>query len=205
MRESNILFKKFCDVYEDLYKQISLNNDYVLNLSKIDSIMLNNFIIKISKITNVNSINIDYVCEYCEFQYNYWHQLKTQHKIQMSWIFGDKAFKRWIEYKDKIKQKKFFKYKTKLKVDINFSIKNKIVKNINFDEIRKGFLIIKEHEEIEKRRFFNSDKGLIWCTNETTLYNHKSSLCLTCKNKEDCKVILKDVFPLISKVRGYND
>ena len=36
-------------------------------------------------------------------------------------------------------------------------------------------------------------------------FNHRSPLCASCEYKEECKDILKDNYPKIYKLRGYDD
>lgn len=66
-----------------------------------------------------------------------------------------------------------------------------------------GEIKIIKSEEIEKKRFFNSDRGVLNCIEKTTLYNHKSSNCTLCSFKTNCKEILRLNYKKIFKDRGY--
>ena len=46
-------------------------------------------------------------------------------------------------------------------------------------------------------------KGFVFCVGNTTMYNHKSALCGTCKNITKCKEVLKQEYPKVFKIRGY--
>ena len=64
---------------------------------------------------------------------------------------------------------------------------------------------LKPVEEKFKAQFHNTKKGLPWCVANTTLYFHKSALCVSCNYRDDCKEILKTEFPKVYIIRGYGE
>jgi len=56
-------------------------------------------------------------------------------------------------------------------------------------------------EELQKERFYNSTTGLLWCSENTTMYHPKSKLCVECEMQADCKEIQASQYPTIYKQR----
>lgn len=101
-------------------------------------------------------------------------------RIQIYDIVGGKAIQYW----------------EKRNIEFDFIIDPYIHAHIELPEISIS-------EEIEKKRFYNSELGLSNCLEKTSLYNHKSQLCILCKHKISCKDLLKNNYSQIYKSRGY--
>lgn len=105
-------------------------------------------------------------------------------KIQIYDIIGKKAISYW-EKRD---------------TSFDFILPNYI--NVKFDK-KEDFKKVTIYEDIEKQRFFNTTRGLINCLDKTTLFDHKSSFCILCTMKNDCKKLLEKNYNKIYVSRGY--
>lgn len=146
----------------------------------------------------LESIGINFLLNYFIFQFDYWSKLTIKtyaERIQLNFIIGKAAVDRWKKRDIK------FDYKI-LRSDIiqkyNINI-NEIIQFFKEEELNQ----LNKSEELNKKRFYNTNKGFLICLTTTTLYYHKSSLCLTCKFKDECKRNLELKFNNIYIERGY--
>jgi len=139
-----------------------------------------------------------------EYQVNYYNtdavkareqKLKASNIILMTWIFGQKAIKRW---------EKSFKETNSSRVAQNIGQFKEFAKSKLSKFANQAVIELSVGEEHEKRRYLNGKLGLAYCIMQTTLYNHKSTICLSCNYKQHCKEALKDNYPAVYKIRGYD-
>lgn len=146
-------------------------------------------------------VNEDIVRNVVEFgvQYYFCSEYNTQRQkesIRFSWIFGKKPIERWL--KNDVKTNNYIIRKTlKKQYKINTVKRN--------NQISKIVLSLRKIEEKYKAEFFNTKRGFQWCIANTSLYHHKSTYCLTCEFKQECKEILKRNYNNIYKLRGYGN
>jgi len=160
--------------------------------------LIENFIKKLDKEVGKGSWGFDYLFNYFAFQFEYWRDKETQIKsFYLSWFLGNKAFDRW---KNKNENYYYFCEEGILK---EYKINKNLLSSLILST-QKDFIQLKTYIEIEKQRYYNEDKGFNHCLISTDLYNHRSTLCLTCKFKVDCKQTLKQIYPFIYEKRGYN-
>ena len=69
-------------------------------------------------------------------------------------------------------------------------------------DLDKGTPGIAQAEEFYKKRF-EGETQFYYCMEYTTMYNHKSAMCLLCSEKAQCKAKLKEVDFQTYKTRGY--
>lgn len=145
-----------------------------------------------------NSIGEDFIIKFLEYGFQSWFNDGSKEdyskKIRFSWIFGKQAIVRW----------------KKLDVATNvFITRSSLKKNHNIKiikketEIAKIITSLRPIEEKFKSDFFNTKRGFLWCIANTTLYFHKSSKCVVCDFKKECKDVLKNEYPKIYVKRGY--
>lgn len=116
------------------------------------------------------------------------------HSVRFNWIFGKSAIERWNKCS---MQTNMHIVRTNLKKKYNISITNK---QTNMPNIVSS---LRNVEERYKADYHNSRKGLLWCIANTTLFHHKSPLCITCDYKKECRELLKQEYPKIYIKRGY--
>ena len=184
------------------YKAITGNEAFRMNMTETRLTMTKSFISKVKDFNNTTILGEDYLRSYMEFQFNYWFEHDAKYgkgtSIQLEWIIGNKAWKRWIGRSEKYKKATSHFVRKNLKRKIKFKIDG--VRNKGWGDSMKR---VNDIEEFEKSMFYNSAKGFINCTLNTTMYNHKSIKCVTCKYKEKCQVQLKEQLPSVYSLRGY--
>lgn len=189
-------------LYQLFYRRFYGNEKYIFNPSQNMQSHISKFIELIDKKYQLDSIGLNFLITYFIFQFEYWSKLDIKERtdwsdrIQLNWIIGEKAFDRWI------KRDSAFDYQLYIS---DFCLKYKIRRS----EIKDFFkeeddTFLNKAEEIEKARFHNEEKGLVNCLTSTTLFYHRSPLCVSCKEKIDCKKLLKVNYEQIYLVRGYN-
>lgn len=62
-------------------------------------------------------------------------------------------------------------------------------------------LVYMPSEELIKRRFYNTENGLLLCQQSTTGFAPRSEACRECKNVDECKFQTKKRFPELFRLR----
>lgn len=183
------------DLYELFYRKFTGKKKFKLDLNKKkQEKIIDNFISKLDENYSIASIGIDFLVRYFLFQFYYWKNKNIKRNIQIEWVIGKKALDRFLYngFNEK------FEYFINKENTIDFSpIYHKFAKQNyqpNFNEESK-------RERVEKLRFFNTEKGLVNCLENTSLYNPDSDLCIQCKFQEDCKKLLKENYFKLYKIR----
>lgn len=134
---------------------------------------ITNFLKLLSKQQNLTQLGEWFCWYYVAFQFEYYHSLKTRMdgRYPANWIFGPKALKRWNE-----RDQEYWFYHVQ-----QFLNNAEIEQPIEFcsSDLETRF-------EQERKRFFNTDLGLVHCL-QFARYSVQSPSCLICKNKKDCK------------------
>lgn len=177
--------------YEFFYSKKYGNKSYKFIPSPKADKAINNFLSKLDVKYNLITIGDHFLSRYFSFQFK---RVEGQifkrfagkdvgGKVQIYDIIGNKAYE-YFEKRD-------------VKFDYIIEIPVGIVKNHEPIELGNNY------EELEKKKFFNTEKGLVNCIEKTTLYNHHSSNCILCVNKNTCKELLKKNYKSIYDNRGY--
>jgi len=153
----------------------------------------------ISKGDGLQGLGVQYIYNYFVYQYDYWISKETKKNKgvkPIAWIIGIKAFKRFTG------RRKDFSWYHANKAAVSRGVH---VDDIFKEEVINSSLVLRYSEEVEKQLFHNvlGDDGLINCSQNTSMYNHRSKWCITCKHKVDCKKLLDDNYPEIYIKRGY--
>lgn len=159
-------------------------------------------------------LTIDWLFDYFNYQFSYWSFIKEKKEktgetylIQLHWVLGKKAFKRFESKSDKdtyFYHSNFFpKFKLK-KEELIEALQNKGLLFIEEDKeedklISFNSLNIKE-ENIKKQKY-NTVEGLELCLNFTTLFKFNSPLCEECNYRMTCKRTLKKNYPKVFQRR----
>jgi hypothetical protein len=183
------------EVYELFTSKIK-KEKFKWEVSDVEQKHINSFIKKM-KPKYGRSIGKTFLMNLAAFQYEYYSKLDHRFKksrIPFAWIFGKKAIERWKSRHD---EDLFFAHKYADSIGISISSFN--VLKVQEVEVER----VKFHEEVEKRRFFNTYEGFNNCMEVTTLYNRKSPVCIRCSFKGECKLLLKKNYPNIYVLRGF--
>jgi hypothetical protein len=171
------------------------NANYKLDLSRNKQHkQVDNFIQLFSKHYPLPSIGINLLVDYFSFAFEYWSNKETKRNVSLGWIIGKKTFQRWLEHSD---HSAYFNRKFFLEYDINI---DQLKQDLFASETVLPDL---DHvEELEKQRH-DGVARFYHCVQYTTLYNHRSGICLLCSQRTDCKILLKTKYPITYKKRGY--
>lgn len=115
--------------------------------------------------------------------------------VQISWVVGQKAYDRWMNRRD-----------DSAFLNKMFSIQEKISKSELqglLDDEDKSIDELFHIEEIERKRFLNTENGFVHCLDLTSLAHPESSACDRCIHSGECKEILRFVDPHLYRKRGY--
>lgn len=171
-------------LFEYFFKKMTGWQKYKFSPSDNQKKQIESFIKLLHKKYSLFSVGPDFLIDYFTFQFNYWSQLDTRfdNKVMFNWVVGKKAIERWD---DKHKSWSYF---------LTDFIKDKgIDREVLFNKIaKKTDISLMETSEVERRRFYNTDRGLLHCIETTPLYNSRSKLCILCKHKNDCKQLINN-------------
>lgn len=188
------LYRYAVDVFVELVRQVTGRRSVEYRCDENDVSAWNNFIN-----TFGNGIGEEFIRKFCEFGINTWFGESSRgkdhsYKIRFTWVFGSNAIKRWNRCTSSANE--HFTRK---------GIKRKGGIDLNDKMGEKAALInsVRVVEERFKGMYHNTKRGFSWCVANTTLYFHKSSFCVKCDFKNDCREILKNEFPKIYELRGY--
>jgi len=183
--------------YNYFYNKIYKTN-YRLDLSQAgQSKMVDSFVRLLASNFGLHSVGINTIVEAFSFSFAYWSTKKTKRKISLGWIIGKKTVSRWLDRDEGVDYytDKFLK---------EYSIDLDLLKQELAEEVPKEILALDPAEELEKQRF-NGEAKLYNCFQHTTLYHHRSMLCLGCSIRTACKQLLKKTTPQLYIKRGYAD
>tara|TARA_R100000734_G_C3314042_1_gene105540 strand:- start:732 stop:1232 length:501 start_codon:yes stop_codon:yes gene_type:complete len=145
---------------------------------------------------NSNKIGNRLIVDYYAYQHLRWID-KTDtvfgNTVMLGWIIGNKAFSSWIN------KNEGSMYIARERVLGRFKI---VYKDIFEEYTQVEYNKVEVHEENIKHQFIKTNDIFAHCLQNTTLYNKRSSYCLTCKFRTECKKIQKEVYPKIYKSRN---
>lgn len=194
VRKRQRLFRYAVDSFIELLGQVTKRKvNYKCN--NADTECWNNFMD-----TFTDSIGEEFVRKFLEYGVQSWFNDGSEkdysRQVRFSWIFGKTAIVRWN--KNDISTNVFITrkgLKTKYKINL---VKKKT-------ELATIVTTVRLVEESFKAEYHNTKRGYLWCVANTTLYFHKSSKCVTCVFKNECKELLKQEYPKIYVKRGYGE
>lgn len=191
------------EFYPEYYKQVSGSKKYRFKLDDKRESQIDKFVDYVFEKIKPETIGEDLIRRYLQFAFgnmigreNPWGKVNA---FPLNWIIARAVLDKFF------KAKGYEKYRRtkKLKSQGNsiLLIKSKTEKIEIEQQKQKFFLNIKQHEEKEKEKFFNTEKGRVWCIDFTTLYNPKSKYCEDCKFKDSCINLLKTNFDGLYNIR----
>ncbi len=186
-----VVYEDIVKYYEFFYRRKYGNEKYKFAPSIKADREIHNLLSKLNDKYNLDTIGDNFLSRYFSFQFN---RVEGQvfkrfagkdvgGKIQIYDIIGRKAYEYF--------EKRNTKFDFIIQIPINIVKKNSQYKQSNIAE------------EIERKRFFNTPRGIVHCLERTSLYNHKSPNCILCIHKIPCKELLKVNYKQIYEDRGY--
>lgn len=181
--------------YETFYRSKYGNGKYVFVPTPKAEAEINKFLAFFEKKYKLITLGRDFLFRYFSFQFKRVDGLVLKRfsskdksgKIQIYDIIGRKSIDYWMT-RD---------------VNFDFIIENSTIISKQLIPAEKFILSTSRSEELEKKRFHNTERGFLNCIERTSLFNHKSTSCILCSFKTSCKIILKENHINIYKDRGY--
>lgn len=173
--------------YNHFYQHKYKVPDYKLRQTKTTLSVCNSFLKIVDTKYSLHAVGEDFLWDYFIFQFQYWHTATLENnysdKIIIAWIVGKKAFERWEE-RDREK---------------DWMIDKAAI--INLYGLDKNSLYTKREQVIQmnnydssapiRKKYLNTDEGFALCVQFTTLFNPSDFSCIRCKNRVDCKELLR--------------
>lgn len=192
------------ELYQELFRQCSLNSSFVFKPTLSESKMLIKFLTFMKNRYKKHELSVTLFIQYFEFQFSRYSGTYSagygKNKIMFSWIVGIKAITAW---NDRNISKKWL---VMLKLDNEVCLRlTKTFKDKYAARRQNKTIILFEQlsnvEENQKQVRYNKPEGLLWCYTVTTLYDSRSKWCRGCIHQGDCINRLKQDFPLLYKRR----
>jgi len=193
------------EVFEEINRELLGRPTYELNLTQNDKVMLEKYLDYVDNTYNLEHCSYVFFVNWIESGFNYWYKpfSKGIHRmIYFNWVFGKKAIDRYERIKHKDNSLDHIKHRS-LKTKAGIAILSKYRKRHSKTKYREQYVKVNSIEETEKKRYYNTVEGFLWCVANTTLFNHRSNACILCKNKTNCKESLRESYPKVFKLRGY--
>jgi hypothetical protein len=190
------LFRESVDLFIAVLRQIKGDPGFQYRMTDADVAGFDGWVAAIG----ADKIGSDFMRRWAEYQFQSWFNDGTtrdyNHAVRYNWIFnGGSAVKRWLALPE---DKRQWVVRTSLKRD--FAVRRGRRSSAGCTEL---FTTLRVAEEAIKKRFAGTSRGLLWCIANTTLYNHRSAVCVVCKFKSGCLETLKREFPRVAVGRGY--
>lgn len=179
--------------YEDFYRKKYGNEKYKFVPTEKASKTIQNFLSVLDKKYHLVTLGEKFLTRYFNF-----HILRVKDQVIVR--FSSSKAPGRIQIYDFV-GKKAIEYWENRDIDFDYLIEQSTISN------KRERVQVKEvysrSEEIERQRFLNEDRGQLNCLEKTTLFNHKSTNCVVCRFKTDCKKLLEINYNQIFKDRGY--
>lgn len=186
-------------LFEHFYSKVH-RHSYNLGLDRyINQKLIHSFEQHLQQYVNEQTIGINLLIDYFAFAFGYYSDKKLQRNISLNWIIGKKMIKRFFERQegwDYYTQK--FLHEYQVNVD---ELKSRLQEQETKEE--KDYLKIHKSEELEKARTPDTEARVYSCLNTTTLFNHRSTICVMCHQKVFCKQLLRKTNQNLYEKRGY--
>lgn len=199
--------------YEYMFGAVNIITDYKIEtITKADVTVINKFIEYVKAEYPDVGYHVYFILNFVESTFDYYVKELTKNKqryklgsmgLRPNFIFSEASIKRFSyfthKYGDMTRFKRFVR--TRIKADLY----DKFVEHSTYDivPIKLEYNDLNEAEERYKKLYYNEEASLLHCVDGTFLYNHVSTLCVFCNHKDDCKKLLKKLYPTIYKNRGY--
>jgi len=171
------------DIFEHYYRQIYNDSGFRVNKKSNDKLISNFFSLLEKEGYHLSSISSNLLEDYIRYQAQYWYSKDTNRKPTLSWFIGKKALFRYLSEEDP-EQYGYW-----------------VSKNIgHLTPYNYKTFGISEYEIDLREKYRTSSNTLLLCLENTSLYI-KHRVCLSCNHREECKALLKQNYPLLSRRR----
>lgn len=173
--------------YNYFYCRVSGRMNYRFRPTRSEEAMIASFVTSVGE-----SAGAMYLFKYFCFQFHYWHNLDTMFgkgNVQFNWVIGKKAFERWKSNSEH----NWYSYSTDLSNKFGIRMAD-LVKEVKVELKQR---VVVQHEDGDRMLYHNTPKGLIMCSDYTSMWEPLSKVCQSCTNVEECKIIMNSNYPSI--------
>lgn len=202
--EKTVFKELLIEFYPQYFKQVTGSKTYKLKITEKKDLQFDRFTEYVFKKVKPETLGEDFIQRYLQFAFgnvtgrtNPWGRVNA---FPLSWIVAKTVLDKF--FKAKGYERYYRTKKLRAQGHSTFLVKSK--KQISEDLLQKVNQFVsntKTWEEAEKLKFFNTEKGRVWCIDFTTLYHPKSDNCQSCKFKSSCQNLLKINFGGLYKLR----
>ena len=177
-RKKQRLFRFAVDLFIDLLEQVTKRRvNYKCN--NADTASWDSFVE-----TFGDNIGEEFIRKFTEYGIQSWFNPGAKRDysraVRFNWIFGSAAVKRWNALNAETRT---WVVRNSLKTDYKINTLKRIT------QVPELVIKLRPVEEKFKSEYYNTNRGLLWCIANTTLFHHRSPHCINCKFKENCKKV----------------
>jgi len=201
------IYKATLTIYEELFRQSTLNTSFVCRMDRSARKTLFKFCFWFKDKYTPEQRTVNLLVQYFEFQFSRYSggysRNHGKNKIMLTWLVGKKAIGEW-ETRD-VRRKWF------VRIKLNEEVGLRLQKAFRNERAEKAvartlsvFNNMSDIEETAKQRFYNTVEGYLYCDMMTTLYNPQSKWCKGCEHAEECTERLRQMYPKLynSRING---
>lgn len=169
--------QKIEKIYEYYYQKISGDSKYKFRPTPKERKSIHNFAVYL-KYYYVTTLGDNFLFDYFGSQFLYWRDKEGKHikkkgLPEITWTIGKKSLKRWHK-----RNRTYYKY-----------FIHKYIYSVYKITIHDLYDSYVNDSDVERKRYYNTPKGLINCLERTKLFLDCNKYCMNCIYKEKCKII----------------
>lgn len=175
---------KLC--YQHFYSHYVNNESYFFVPTDSEIKSIKKFIKWLESEFGKHSVNTNILFDFFAVQFYHYSQpgaIRSKRFVKLSHVIGGKSIERWLEKKNYYGVQDALTWCGENKVYLS-----DIEDILNFE----NRISLNQLEDIERKRFLNTEYGLSNCIQLTSGYTAKSDNCKICKYSVECRQINKD-------------
>lgn len=193
MENEEHLKKKIRTIYTEIMRRL-IDHEFAFPVGGKTNIQLSKFIQQFTVFCG-GQFNDERLVDYCVFQIHKNRNGKFQKSLATN-AFGQTAFNKYKTMAGKSKKYVEDKWMAEKQLDRTY-----LVRLIADKEHPLAKYVYMPSEESTKRRFVNTETGLVLCGVSTLMWSPFSQTCGMCNNQSECKRITKEKYPELYRLR----
>jgi hypothetical protein len=184
MQKNTQYFDLIVRYYEEFFGKVSGFMEYSFTPKPTQAKSVENFLLLLDKEVGLESIGETYLFDFLSYSFYLKKDQKTRFGkgvVMLNHVIGKKALSKWMDKPDN-----WWYWTDKFLTE--YGIKRPLIKSIEANST----LLYTAEERIKQQ-----SKGILNCSDFTTLFNPLSEFCNKCEEKLDCMSLLKEMYPNI--------
>jgi len=197
------LVHKCTMMYVYFYRRVTGQPAWFVQLTDKKRLTIVKFIMRLEEEYGEHTqVGNHFMFYYCAYQFGQYARdgefIDTRRKDLITWIFGPKAWERWLNRNPDTWQYYLYDEGILAHYELTKESAVRFVEGAYKDATRTS-----QHEEEIKKRFADDPDGrFASCIQYTTLYNPLSTICLMCKYRNRCRKLQSTTYPEIYELRN---